>query len=411
MSHYHPLSEAEAIEIARSIKEVFPQDGEFVCREIGDGNLNLVFHITQPATGAGIIVKQALPYVKVFGESWPLTVDRARIENQALIKQGEISPGLVPKVYKTDTEMALTVMEDLSDHVIMRKGLIEGGVYPAFAEQISEFAARTLFFTSDLGMSPQDKKLLVQSFVNPHMCKISEDLIFEEPYYDAKANNIDEAIRDAAEANWADEELKLEVALLREKFLVSAQALLHGDLHTGSIFVTPESTKVIDPEFAYFGPMGFDIGAILANLLLNFAAQEHWSADEAARRDRRAYLLNTVRDVWTLFEAKFRKLWNEQGTDRLLGSAAFQDDYMRRLLQDTVGFAGAKTVRRVYGFAHVADIDSIPDAAAKERAQRLALAIGTSLIKGNRQASSIEDVIRIATEAAATTTAAATAES
>ena len=76
-------------------------------------------------------------------------------------------------------------------------------------------------------------------------------------------------------------------------------------LHTGSIFIKPDSTKVIDPEFAYYGPMGFDIGAVLANLLLNFAAQEGWSKDEESRTAYRAYLLQTVKDVWTHFEHKF----------------------------------------------------------------------------------------------------------
>ncbi|MBB6633827.1 S-methyl-5-thioribose kinase [Cohnella thailandensis] len=401
MSQYHPLTEAEAIEIARTINEVFPTGEELVSKEIGDGNLNLVFHITQPATGASLIVKQALPYAKVVGESWPLSLDRARIESEALVKQGELAPGLAPRVYKTDNELALTIMEDLSDHVIMRKGLIEGGVYPKFAEHISEFIARTLFFTSDLGMNQQEKKRLVESFINPDLCKITEDLIFEDPYYDSPNNNIEAHLRDAAEAIWADEELKLEVAFLREKFLTNAQALLHGDLHTGSIFVTPDSTKVIDPEFAYYGPMGFDIGAVFANLLLNYASQEHWSADEAARRDRRAYLLNTIRDIWTLFEAKFRKLWNEHGADRVFRAPGYQDSYLSRLLQDTVGFAGAKTVRRIYGLSHVADIDSIPDAGARERAQRLALSIGTSLIKHNRKAVSIEDLLDIASAAVA----------
>ena len=40
-------------------------------REIGDGNINFVFLVEGPA--GGVIVKQALPYVRVVGESWPLT--------------------------------------------------------------------------------------------------------------------------------------------------------------------------------------------------------------------------------------------------------------------------------------------------------------------------------------------------
>ena len=57
------------------------------------------------------------------------------------------------------------------------------------------------------------------------------------------------------------------------RFCERAQALLHGDLHTSSVMVTHESTQVLDPEFAFYGPMGFDIGAFLGNLILAFFAQ------------------------------------------------------------------------------------------------------------------------------------------
>lgn len=401
MSAYHPLNESEAIEIARALKDVFPAGAELTSREIGDGNLNLVFHITDSVSGRSLIMKQALPYAKVVGESWPLTLDRARIESEALIQEGKLAPGLVPNVYKYDAELALTIMEDLSDHVIMRRGLIEGGRYPLFAGHISTFLAQTLFFTSDLGMNQQDKKIRLRDFINPELCKITEDLIFDHPYTDADTNSFDEAIRDEAEALWNDGGLQFEVALLREKFLTQAQALLHGDLHTGSIFITPASTKVIDPEFAYFGPMGFDIGAVIANLLTSYASRIHWDADDAARESFRDYLLAMIEEIWTQFEAKFRALWAEHGVDRLAAAApGYKDNYMLRLLQDTIGYAGCKMVRRIVGLAHVAEIDTIPDAAARERAQRLALAIGKSLIKLNRKASSIQQLIESVKQAA-----------
>jgi len=399
MSQYHPLTEQEAIAYGKSVPDLFDAAGDLVCREIGDGNLNLVFHITQPSTGTGAIVKQALPYAKVVGESWPLTLDRARIESEALMIEGKLAPGLAPKVYHYDSDLALTVMEDLSDHVIMRRGLIEGGIYPKFADDISEFMARTLFFTSDLGMNQQKKKTLAASFSNPELCKITEDLIFDQPYTDSEMNSFDDHLKEEAARLRSDEALHLEVARLREKFLTHAQALLHGDLHTGSIFVTPESTKVIDPEFACYGPIGFDVGAVLANLLLNFAAQAHWSADESARTARRAYLIQSVRSIWNAFERKFRDLWDAHGVDRIAYTAGYQNDYMRRLLQDTIGFAGCKMVRRIVGLAHVADIDKIPDPAVRKKAQVVALAIGTALIKLNRSAASIEELIAIAESA------------
>ncbi|CAH1200337.1 Methylthioribose kinase [Paenibacillus allorhizoplanae] len=400
MSTYHPLSEAQAIEYARRIPQLFQPGSDLTSQEIGDGNLNLVFRITEAATGKSIILKQALPYAKVVGESWPLTLDRARIESEALIIEEGLVPDLVPHVYAYDADLALTVMEDLSDHVIMRRGLIEGNQYPLFAEHIGRFLASTLFFTSDLGKNQQDKKIQLGRFINPELCKITEDLIFDDPYRDAETNNIEAPIRDAAEQLWADSELQFEVAILRNKFLTSAQALLHGDLHTGSIFIKPDSTKVIDPEFAYYGPMGFDIGAVLANLLLNFAAQEGWSKDEESRSAYRAYLTQTIKDVWRHFEENFRALWNEQGVDRVFTAPGYQDYFLLNLLRDTVGFTGAKMVRRVVGLAHVADIDKIEDAAARERAQRMALTIGTASIRANRQVTTIDELIAIATRAA-----------
>ena len=38
--------------------------------------------------------------------------------------------------------------------------------------------------------------------------------------------------------------------------------------------VTADSTQVIDPEFAFYGPMGFDIGAFLGNLILGYFSQD-----------------------------------------------------------------------------------------------------------------------------------------
>lgn len=405
LSQYHPFTPQDAIELAKTLPGPFAADANLDCHEIGDGNLNLVFHITDQNSDKSIIIKQALPYAKVVGESWPLSLVRARIEREILQEEYRLCPGMVPEVYHYDDDLALTVMEDLSDHVIMRKGLIEGVTYPLFAQHIGEFMARTLFFTSDLGMDQQLKKEQQGRFINPDQCKITEDLIFDEPYRIAEKNNYDVSIEDEAEALRTDGELHLEVALLREKFLTHGQALLHGDLHTGSIFVTPESTKVIDPEFAYYGPMGFDVGAVLANLLLNYASLPGWIQNETDLRERETLLLNMVRDVWTEFESRFRALWANELVDPMAKTPGYQDLYVQQLFRDSIGFAGAKMVRRIVGLAHVADIDTISDATKRERSQRKSLAIGKALIKNNRRLNTIGEVLDIVSTAVSTTKA------
>src|SRR5579871_3898630 len=96
--------------------------------EVGDGNLNLVFIVK--GTRRGIAVKQALPYVRLVGESWPLPLSRAHYEYLALSRQADLAPGLVPKLLHHDEPLALTVMELLEPHIIMRKGLVAGTRYP-----------------------------------------------------------------------------------------------------------------------------------------------------------------------------------------------------------------------------------------------------------------------------------------
>ena len=47
-------------------------------REVGDGNLNLVFIVKGPK--GGLVVKQALPYVRMVGESWGISWREAEAE-------------------------------------------------------------------------------------------------------------------------------------------------------------------------------------------------------------------------------------------------------------------------------------------------------------------------------------------
>jgi 5-methylthioribose kinase len=229
--------------------------------EVGDGNLNLVF-IVKGIKG-GVAVKQALPYVRLVGESWPLPLSRSHYEYLALTGQARLAPGLVPAVLHHDEALALVAMELLEPHIIMRKGLIAGTLYLRFVEDITTFMARTLFFTSDLACPAAEKKEGIAAFAGNHaLCKITEDLIFTDPYREAEQNRWTSPWLDATAARFR-EDLDAHVAIsrLKLKFMGSPEALIHGDLHTGSIMVTETETRVIDPEFAFYGPMGSPVAA------------------------------------------------------------------------------------------------------------------------------------------------------
>jgi 5-methylthioribose kinase len=359
--------------------------------EVGDGNLNLVF-IVKGAAG-GVAVKQALPYVRLVGESWPLPLSRSHYEYLALTHQARLAPGLVPAVLHHNEALALVVMELIEPHIIMRKGLVAGIFYPRFVDDITTFLARTLFLSSDLAVSAAEKKEGIAAFAGNHaLCKITEDLIFTDPYRVAEQNRWTQPWLDATAAAFR-EDLDLHVAIsrLKVKFMASPEALIHGDLHTGSIMVTDSSTMVIDPEFAFYGPMGFDIGAVIANLLMSYLASIGHERSPGERRSFEAWVLETVESVWTEFARKFLELWRTEAKGDAYPATLFEGDAgaahleterladMERLFQDTIGFSAAKIIRRILGLAHNIDFEWIEDqkrrAISEARSLRLARAM------------------------------------
>ena len=87
---YTPLDHQSVIDYLRALPGLenrLPADAALHAREVGDGNLNLVF-IVESSAGPehSVVLKQALPYLRVAGESWPLTRERMRFETQALLK-------------------------------------------------------------------------------------------------------------------------------------------------------------------------------------------------------------------------------------------------------------------------------------------------------------------------------------
>jgi 5-methylthioribose kinase len=331
--------------------------------------------------------------VRLVGESWPLPLSRSHYEYLALTNQAKLAADLVPAVLHHDERLALVAMELLEPHIIMRKGLVAGTTYPAFVDHITTFIARMLFFSSDLALPAAQKKEAIAAFAGNHaLCKITEDLIFTDPYRVAEQNRWTVPWLDATAAKFRDDlELHVAISRLKLKFLSSAEALLHGDLHTGSIMVTARETRVIDPEFAFYGPMGFDIGAIIANLLMAYLASSGHEREPGARRVFEAWVLETVEQVWGEFARKFLELWRgeaagdayplslfsgEAGAARL---EAERQAYMARLFQDTVGFTAAKIIRRILGLAHNIDFELIEDpkmrATCEARSLRLARAL------------------------------------
>jgi 5-methylthioribose kinase len=373
--------------------------------EVGDGNLNLVFIVR--GANASVCVKQALPYVRVAGTSWPMTLERAFFEASYYSAVAPYVDGLIPRVYHYDAELYCTVMECLSPHIILRQGLIAGRRYPKVARDVGEYIARASFFTSDLARPFEPKMDGIALFArNKELVRITVDLVFCDPYRRSGRNRhtspqLDELVADLR----ADGRLKVAAAHFGRKFLNEVQALVHGDLHSGSVMVTESDTRVIDPEFAFYGPIGFDLGAFLGNLLLSWYSQPGHATRQDTRADYQEWILEQVATFWESFRSNFIALWAENPHGDVLPTSMFvrpeeavmleaaRSAFLDGLFADMLGFGACKMIRRIVGFAHVIDFDRIEDAAMRARCEAGALAMARTLLTHPAQFHSIQDVI------------------
>jgi len=374
--------------------------------EVGDGNLNLVF-IVRGLSGT-VIVKQALPYVRLVGESWPLPLKRSFFEYHALIRQGARDPGMVPEIFHFDEAQAIIVMEFLTPHIILRRALIDGQQLPRIGRDLGLFLARTLFRGSDLSLPTRSKKADMALFAdNVELCDITENLVFSDPYFEAPLNRHTPELDSLVAQLRGDRDLKVEAQRLKHLFAARAETLLHGDLHTGSVMVTPDSTKVIDPEFAFYGPISFDVGMLIANVWMSYFSQSgHEQA--GSRQPMRAYLLRTAEEIWTVFVAEFSRLWREERTGILYQASLFEDQgdalaseqalqgVIHELWTDMLGFAGIEIHRRILGLAHNADFESIEDTALRASCESKALKFGRHLAVNRHRIQSMADLASLA---------------
>jgi 5-methylthioribose kinase len=106
--------------------------------------------------------------------------------------------------------------------------------------------------------------------------------------------------------------------------------------------------RVIDVEFATFGPMAYDTGNVVANLA--FARTAAAARGEAALA---ALVDQDAADYWDALTDEVRVLWPR--------TEPWRELFVADLLRDTARYAATELVRRVVGLAHVADVDALPD--------------------------------------------------
>jgi 5-methylthioribose kinase len=244
---------------------------------------------------------------------------------------------------------------------------------------------------------------------NVALADITEALVFTDPYYAATLNRHTSPELDGIVAELrADVDLKVAAQHLKLKFCAHAETLLHGDLHTGSIMAHAGEARVIDSEFALYGPFGFDVGMLIANFLMAFFAQSGHESRAGEREEYRHWILGVTTTIWAEFAAEFAHLWRTERTGILYPRALYEDqghglaaeqaltDLLHRIWEDALGFAGVEIHRRILGLAHIAEFEHIADPGRRARCEAKALRLGRHLAVNRASLPSLAEIHAVA---------------
>ena len=356
------------------------------------GNLNHVCRVSDNK-GHSIYIKQAGDSLRI-SEDMKATLDRNRQESEILQIEEKYAKGMVPHIYFYDTVMSACGMEDCSDFEIMRFSMLEHKIFKGFADKISEFMVNTLLMTSDIVMDHKEKKELTRKFITPDLDDITEKLVLMEPYLGAERNNIFPPNKEFVEIElYKDELLHLEVSKLKFNFMSNAEALLHGDLHTGSIFIKENEIKVFDCEFGTFAPMGYDIGNIVANMIFAYVNGLVYEKKDFCR-----WVNETIENIIDSFINKYNYKYDKLVTEPMAKVKGFKEYYLGNIISDAAGYTGTELHRRTIGMANVLDLTSIEDAYKRTLAERITILAGKKYILNRNDIKNGKDFISILEE-------------
>ncbi|OLQ09712.1 Methylthioribose kinase [Symbiodinium microadriaticum] len=329
--------------------------------EVQGGNLNYAFAV-RDASGKGVFVKQAPDYIKVLGPDAALTRERMRLEVQ-VYSEWTRSPGAAayfPRVWKFDEDSMAFIMELLDSYELLQKHLFQGHVQEAAARSLGDCMAQMHSRTHCSKISAEECQRLSKAYENRLMRDIQLEFVFSKCYReDARAEHLRS---DAAFMSL------LEVV----KEIYNGQntrnlAVCHGDLHAGSVMVGGESAavKIIDPEFAIFGPPGLDVGSLLSTYALAYC---YHSALKSTCKEE---LLRAMQVIWETYLG-------------VMKAAGIADDLLKSTEEEAVAFAGCEIARTALGMAYERSL-RIEDDVVKAAAEKSALAVGVACVRQFRE--------------------------
>jgi 5-methylthioribose kinase len=224
---------------------------------LGDGNINWVRRFgTRMGTR---VVKQARPALERFPQ-YEVSTERIVFEARYYEEVRRFdSEGICPRILFFDPSERVLVLEDLGDAERLDAALARGAEIAPAAAALGAFLGRVHAGTRGSDLAPR--------FANDEMRRLHGDHVFLLPY---RPNEfpLSPALRAQAREIQADAGLVGRIDAAYARYLEPRGALVHGDVQAANVLLAPAGPKLLDAEIAHVGDPAFDLGQLVAHLLL-----------------------------------------------------------------------------------------------------------------------------------------------
>ena len=231
----------------------------------GEGNMNVTLRVV--TSRRRFILKQSRPWVAKYPQL-DAPVDRILIErsfHQAIVGDRFLA-GRMPELLKADADNYVLLLEDLGD---------AGNLTSIYADDDGISRGQLATLLEFAGKLHQRRPASFPA--NEVLKALNHAHIFELPLRPDNGFPLDAihpGLAEVARPFQHDEKLRGMVSQLGRQYLATGNVLIHGDFYPGSFLDAEDGLYVIDAEFAYLGRPEFDVGVLMAHLLMSRATEK-----------------------------------------------------------------------------------------------------------------------------------------
>lgn len=224
----------------------------------GEGNMNVVLRVK--TNQRSLILKQSRPFVQKYQEI-KAPLNRIEVEQHfySTMANSKVKHHF-PKIHYYDKENYLMVLEDLGEckdmSLYYNTGSFSLPMIETLVEVLNNIHSR---------QKPKDYPL------NKELRALNHQHIFVLPFLNNNGFTLDsvqQGLQNLSLPYKNDPSLKEVVNSIGEIYLSEGDVLLHGDYYPGSWMQKEEEIFIIDPEFSFIGFREFDLGVMLAHVLM-----------------------------------------------------------------------------------------------------------------------------------------------